>query len=294
MSISASTRRSSTRDATDSWNVAHDLSAQDRAYKYVKTQILSLSLKPGAWIKAQHVAMQVEVSRTPVREALSRLEQEGFVRRNQGWGYVVESVTFQQAFELYKVREVLEAEAVREAATKATTQQLEELDALLDKAGAACARESIANFRTHTRAFHVAIAKAAANCLLMRMLSQLQDHVRLVGAMVFEKHAERMREVLDENWAILAALRRRDPDDAETAARYHVRRAWTTYMRYVVARGSDHDEAFRVADRAADVAEVASPKEAIRRAQMHSTQRRNINSGSRGDTTARKGEPKGN
>lgn len=208
-------------------------SAQDRAYQYVKNQILSLALKPGQWIKAQEIAMEAEVSRTPVREALSRLEQEGFVRRDEGWGYVVCSVTLKDAREFYKVREVLEAEAAREAVAHAKVEHLEAMDALLRKAEQARLRNRVSAFRVNTRAFHASIARLANNALLARMLHDLEHRVQLLGAMVFEKNPKRMDEVIEENRAILDAVRKGDAAQAETEVRRHVRRAWENYLLYV-------------------------------------------------------------
>lgn len=207
--------------------------AQDRAYDHVKGRIFALALKPGDWIKAQDIASALQVSRTPVREALSRLEQEGFVRRDGGWGYIVSSVTLRDARELYKVREALEVEAVREAVGQVKAGDLDAMDALLRKADQARARKKVKTFRLNTRAFHGAIARLANNTLLARMLQEIEHKVQLFGAMVFEKHMSRMDEVIEENRAILAALSERNIGEAEAAVRRHVRRAWESYLLYV-------------------------------------------------------------
>lgn len=155
--------------------------AQDRAYLHVKNQILSLTLKPGQWIKAQDIATEIKVSRTPVREALSRLEQEGFVRRDEGWGYIVSSVTLKDARELYKMREVLEVEAIREAVSHVTPANLDSLEILLRKADQARKQKKVKMFRENTRAFHATIARLADNALLARMLGELEHRVQFLG-----------------------------------------------------------------------------------------------------------------
>lgn len=207
--------------------------AQDRAYNHVKSQILSLALRPGEWVKAQDVAAAVNVSRTPVREALGRLEQEGYVQRNGGWGYVVRSVTLQEAREFYKVREALEAEAVREAVAHVTDQELTILDALLQKAEEGRASGRVQTFRKYARSFHARIALNAGNSLLAGMLSQLEDRSHQLAMMVFDKHHHRMDEVVEENRAIFEAIKARDCARAEAAVRHHVQQGWATYFRYV-------------------------------------------------------------
>lgn len=214
-------------------NSSEPRNAQDRAYEYVKKQILSLALKPGQWIKAQDIASEIDLSRTPVREALSRLEQEGFVRRDQGWGYVICSITLTDARELYRVREVLEVEAVREAVGHVSSDDIAAMDVLLKKANQARLHKKVPLFRANTRAFHGAIAQKANNGLLARMLHELEHRIQLLGALVFEKYPLRMDEVIEENRAILAALRRRDVAQAELEVRRHVRRGWERYLLYV-------------------------------------------------------------
>jgi len=218
--------------------------AQDRAYLHVKNQILALTLKPGQWIKAQDIATEVKVSRTPVREALSRLEQEGFVRRDEGWGYIVTEVTLKDARELYKMREVLEVEAVREAVAHVTPADLEALEVLLRRADQARQKKKIQVFRANTRTFHATITHLANNALLEKMLSELEHRVQLLGAMVFEKRAQRMDEVIEENGSILEALRRGDAQKAESEVRRHVRRAWENYLHYV-AEGAGFSAAMK-------------------------------------------------
>lgn len=207
--------------------------AQDRAYAHVKAQILALTLKPGQWIKAHDIASEIDVSRTPVREALSRLEQEGFVRRDGGWGYIVAPVTLNDARELYKVREALEAEAAREAVTHVKPADIAAMSALLNKAEKARLRSRVPTFRMNTRSFHASIANLANNALLANMLRGLEDRVQLMGAMVFERYPQRMDEVIDENRAILAALKRGQVSEVEAAVRQHVRRGWESYFQYV-------------------------------------------------------------
>lgn len=230
-------------------NAQERRNAQDRAYQHVKAQILAIDLKPGEWIKAQDIASKLEVSRTPVREALCRLEQEGFVRRDGGWGYVVCSITLKDAREIYSVREALEVQAAREALTHIDAKDISVLDALLKKSENARARMKLAAFRVNTRAFHRAIAQLARNDLLAQMLGQLEHHVQRLGALVFERHPARMDEVIDENRAILAALTDGDQSHCEAAVRQHVRCAWKSYLLYVaespglsVMMSGQHDE----------------------------------------------------
>src|SRR3954464_419687 len=101
--------------------------SQERAYRHLKSQILDLEYKPNDRITANEIAQHLKISRTPVREALGRLEQEGLGVSAGGWGYVVRSVSVKEAMDLYKVRETLEVEAAREALPNVTPALLERL-----------------------------------------------------------------------------------------------------------------------------------------------------------------------
>src|SRR5579862_9713664 len=87
----------------------------EKVYVYIKEKIINLELAPGQKLRSQALAKELNLSRTPIREALGRLEQERLVRRDAGWGYVVRGLSFKEIFELFKIRESLEVLAALEA-----------------------------------------------------------------------------------------------------------------------------------------------------------------------------------
>jgi DNA-binding GntR family transcriptional regulator len=209
--------------------------SQDRAYTYCKSAILSLQLRPGQRLRAQELASQLGISRTPVREALSRLEQEGFVQREGGWGYVVKRMTFQEAMDFYKVREALEVERIREAVSNCTEEWSNRLSAVLNSASSALNNNKIADFRMHMREFRNLETLIASNTYLSAIFLSIDDRVELLSAMIFDLHADRSREVLLEVQAILQALTKRDNAAAEKAVRKHVSMSKESFIKYVLA-----------------------------------------------------------
>jgi DNA-binding GntR family transcriptional regulator len=203
---------------------------QEKAYQYVKEAILGFQLIPGQRLVAADVAAALKVSRTPVREALSRLEQEGLVMRAGGWGYVVRRLTLTDVTELFKVREALELEAVTEALPNLDRFAFEQLqDALklaaecsIPKAGRP-ADAGPGRFVALNRSFHNIIAAATRNELLRYMLSFINDRVQMIGAMTVEHNAQRADGILEENQAILDALKKKDAATARAAMRTHIR-----------------------------------------------------------------------
>jgi DNA-binding GntR family transcriptional regulator len=209
----------------------------DEAYEYLKAAILNLEIKPRQPVRTQTLADAVGLSRMPVRQALARLEHERFVERTGGWGYKVRAITFKEALDLYKVREALEVEAVKELIPRADKATVLALRKYLDKAEEQIAEGRLAKFRDNTRLFYRAIAEATSNETLVSMLGVLDDRIRLLGAMMAHRHLGRPKESLAENRAVLAGIERKDAKAAEAAVRAHVSNARETLARYVMTEG---------------------------------------------------------
>lgn len=207
--------------------------AQERAYQYLKEQITSLRLRPGDRLRAIAIADALSMSRTPVKEALGRLEQEGLVARSSGWGYVVKNVDLKEARDTYKVREALEVEAAREAIERIDKATLDRLRAILKTAETQWNRANVKEFRKCNREFHNLIAAASGNNVLLDQLAAIDGRVQRLGAMLFEHRLERGPESLSHNRAILEALARNDLNGVEQAVRSHVsdaRECMTNYL----------------------------------------------------------------
>ena len=211
----------------------------ERAYAHIKEQILSLAYKPGAPVRAQLIADAVKVSRTPVREALSKLEKEGLVVRDGGWGYVVKPITLKEAMDIYKVREALEVEAVREVISEVNREFITELRGYLRSAEAMIKKGRFDGFRDNARRFYHAIAERTGNAYLKFMIVLIDDQIRLLGAMMASRHMDRPKESLAESRAVLRALEARDAAAAELAVRRHLASARETLMKYVMSHTQD-------------------------------------------------------
>jgi DNA-binding GntR family transcriptional regulator len=199
--------------------------AQQTAYEYIKEEILALRLAPSARLNAIDLASRLELSRTPVREALGRLEHEGLADRDVGGGFRVHALTLKEIVDTYKAREALEVEAALEALPHLTDEVLDRFEKILRGSEAWLAPATYAKFILANRKFHAAIVEASGNAMLEQLMAPIADRVRLVGAMLIRARGARQREVLEENLAILAALRTRDPKRIEEAVRAHVRLA---------------------------------------------------------------------
>lgn len=200
-------------------------SSQERAYRYIKSRILDHRFPVSCRLRAQELAEQMALSRTPVREALGRLEQEGLVRREGGWGFAVRELSLTDIIDLFDVREALELQALSVALPRIDHRVINRLREHLDEAEAALLAGRPADSLRHARHFHSAISQAGENALLTSMLDSLNDRIHRVGLSLAKRFPARPREVLEENRALLNAIEQRDSRRATRLLRQHIRRS---------------------------------------------------------------------
>jgi len=200
-------------------------SVVDEVYKSLKRSIVENLYQPGQRLRALRVAQELKVSRTPVKEALVRLEQEGLIRREQGSGFIVRGLSVREILNLYRVREVLEVEAAREAFPNLTPAALSAMRGALDEADALLAQERYPDFLRASRRFHDLITAQTGNVVLQELLANLSGRFWSIGTVVVSRHAQRADEIRDENRAILDALAAGDLKAVEKAVKAHVKGA---------------------------------------------------------------------
>ncbi len=195
---------------------------QDKAYEYIRQRILDLTFKPGDRLLTADLAEQLGLSRTPVREALSRLKQDDLVESDTGWGFRVKFLSYAEVLQLYRVREILEVEAVREAAAYIDDATIEILSEIQRKAKSAIRQRDLVAFQLCNREFHGIIIAMSENKVLDGMLAQISDKIRLAGTISMRHREERVKEIFTANSRLLSGLKRRDPDVAERAIHAHI------------------------------------------------------------------------
>jgi len=192
-----------------------------RAYDALKTAILNFGLMPGDPLIEAELARQLGISKTPVRNALARLENEGFVSKQPYKGYNVAAISQQTVIEIFAVRAALEGLAAREAVANLTPAELLQAATLLtDHAQAAAAGDAV-RASALNRQFHEFLLALAHNTWLTQILANLDEHLqryRLLSAF----QSGRLEKSVTEHAAILQALQAGDPAGAEAAARQHL------------------------------------------------------------------------
>ena len=197
-------------------------SRSERAYRQLRAALASGALKPGQRVMELEVAGWLRVSRTPVREALRRLESEGLLALEPRTGLVVASISRQAMLELYVMREVLEGTAARLCARHASDPEITELEELIRRE--ARLQGNHAELARHNRLFHDAIHRAAHNRYLEKSLTAVNDTMHLLGPSQL-LIAQRAAQSQVEHAELFGHIRNHDADAAEAAARRHVRSA---------------------------------------------------------------------
>src|SRR5437660_7716145 len=147
--------------------------AADTAYAVLREAIVTNTLKPGTRLRADDLAKKLGVSKTPVREALRKLQAEDLITVSSGNALTVKSITEEQLFEIYYTREALEGMAARLAAENAGPMELAKLRVILDEVKALGLATDPKHLRTLTGEFQLAVFHAARNDTLYRLLKHL-------------------------------------------------------------------------------------------------------------------------
>lgn len=195
-----------------------DTSHGENAYLRLLDAIRRGELAPGARLRETELSLRLGISRTPVREALRRLEAEGLVTHAPRLGAVVRSLQYQEIMELYEMRAVLEGTAARMAARHASDIETAELDAL--NSAMATADDPAEVARANAR-FHAGILHAAKNRFLIRAMEALEKTLLILGPSTLAD-AERARAAAEEHRKILVAIRQNDGAKAEARMRAHI------------------------------------------------------------------------
>ncbi|MCJ0868699.1 GntR family transcriptional regulator [Streptomyces sp. AP-93] len=200
-----------------------NLTAAERVYQHVKQAVLDRRYEGGVLLTEGELAVAVGVSRTPVREALLRLETEGLLKLYPKKGALVLAVSAQEIADVIETRLLVEEFTVRQA-VPAPAGLLERLAELVEEQRRLGDAGELGAMMAVDRAFHAEIVRSAGNQILCRLYDQLRDRQLRMGVALLHAHPERVERTLAEHREILDALRAGDADTAAAAVRAHVSR----------------------------------------------------------------------
>lgn len=198
-------------------------SLADQVFEHLENAIYSGTYAEGQILTETFLSKELGVSRTPVREALRRLEQERLIEET-GKGSRVLGITVEDVEDIYEIRLRTEGLATRWAAQRMTDEQIRHLHELLDLQEFYLSQENTNELKNTDTQFHGALYEACGSKTLYEILSSLHRKMQRFRSRSLS-HFERAAIALQEHRAILAALETKDPQKAEEAAVLHVRNA---------------------------------------------------------------------
>lgn len=203
--------------ALDGGDVASK-SLGELAYETLLDRMLSKELAPGTVLQERALGDDLQISRTPIREALTRLESEGFVTRHAGRLLTVREIPVQELMEIFHVRSILEVEGVALAAQRIPVEKLSELRSLFESQMTGPIPDG-GNHWDADDLLHGSIADASGSKVLADLVRNLRRKTRMFS---LKRMPERFIPGSEEHLAIIAALERRDTAAARAAMALHL------------------------------------------------------------------------
>lgn len=219
----------------------------ERAYTEIKARYMTLRLTPGEWIDDVQLSHELELSRTPVREALFLLASEGLIRAQPGGGFTVRPLDISDIssfFEANIVTAKVIARLVAKRVTPAGIAELREVNALVDDA---IQRRVAPDIAETNAALHKLEARIACNEYLSVLAARIYDEGQRLGYLAFGGAEDWNSNRLDDHFArvshdhsaLIDAYETRDPDTAEAVAVGHVRLFRERILAYIASSGAD-------------------------------------------------------
>jgi DNA-binding GntR family transcriptional regulator len=198
-------------------------SLSDTVYAHLRSQITRLEIPPGSSFTEGRIAAELGLSKTPVREALTRLRHEGFVTVDTGSGYRAAEVTIKDTRELFSLRVLLEGEAASQAAARSVgLEELRRLEELCSSTYSPADASSVDRFLKANTLFHLMVASASASQRLTQALEIIlvqMERLFRIGLLL----SSRADEIVHEHRDLLQAILAGDSEQARRVAVDQVR-----------------------------------------------------------------------
>lgn len=213
----------------------------EKTYLRLKAHVLSGQIAPGGRIHQAMCAEVLNVSRTPIREALQRLASEGLVERSEDRGFRVAQLSYDELDELFDMRSVLEAFAMRVICQRITQDTIDHLTECIEESEACLSRQNPDGIFESNTAFHNALYSLIPDRKrFLFMLNNMKDHVLRYRKQTL-MHSDRAQKSINAHNKILFALKTKDPNLAEYLMRIHIQESKEDALEinFGMRRGSD-------------------------------------------------------
>lgn len=191
------------------------------AYETIKRKILDVEVNAGDQLRIELLAEQLGTSRTPIREALLKLETEGLVRAASRVGFFVRGITKKDLQELFELREILESYAAEKAAVSIEEKDIEKLEEYQRRAGKAITAGDRAEFMNMEIEIHSLVLRKAGNIRLIQMIESIKDLIHRERVLSLQS-SENIDESFKEHQQIANAIASKNAKLAGRAMRSHI------------------------------------------------------------------------
>lgn len=208
---------------------------RERVYSVLKKRILSFELKPGERFFETEIAEELGVSRTPIHEAINRLEQEGLIKSLPKRGYVVSDVTAREIEELYEIREALEVLALRAAAKvyqRNDWTQFEQILHIRTGQNSECSEKPHSPDFDESHKFHEEVIRISGKETLRQIYNMVSEKINRFQRMELF-HADRAGASYKEHIEIVELLKQGKVEEAVIATQGHIRHSKDTILNFL-------------------------------------------------------------
>ena len=196
---------------------------REHVYTGVKTAIIGGDFQPGKRLIEEKLAADMATSRTPVREAIQKLEKEGLIFRLPRGGFAVKQVTEEELEEILGLRSILEGYAAFLATSRITETELKQLDEIITKEDACLKNLNVDEFIRLDGEFHDVLYRAAKNARLYGLLNDLRDYMYRYRVIILH-YQRKLHLAVQDHKEMLASMKAKSPRQVERLVRKHVSR----------------------------------------------------------------------
>ena len=193
----------------------------EHVFDSLKQAIIRGNMTPGEWLVESHIADSLGISRTPVREAIHKLEREGLIERQPRGGFTVLGLTRDDIEETFGIRAVLEGYAARLAAIKHHENELAPLDKKIEEFEKCLQKKELSSLTRINTEFHELLYALSKSPKLVHMINGLTDQIYRFRQIIL-KETKMARISNEDHKKMLEFIRKRDADGVETLVREHI------------------------------------------------------------------------
>lgn len=210
-------------------------SLQQRVYIHLKEAINEQIYKPGDILNERKISTELNVSRTPVREAFKALEAEDIVQYIPYRGVMVKSLSIDDLKHIFQIREALEVLVIKLAVDKINNETLRKLQQCIQKQEALTegSEKRIQEFMKLDMEFHNILADISGNPFLKQLILDIRDKIARLGATALYRGPQRFQETLEEHRNIVKSLKADDYTLASNAMEQHIQNTYQNAKIYI-------------------------------------------------------------